>query len=107
MTGKKIFSLVSDSRNVFIIKVLLSVEFLKGKYISELLKRAQKVVDGSTLGFQITLELCEFESALFRARGPRSSCTAVKIFVLKIQQYLVKNIKKIIFVWIYTNNFYN
>jgi len=76
MTGKKIFSLVSDSRNVFIIRVLFSVGFLKGKYISELLKRAQKVVDGSTLGFQVMLELC----ALFRARGPRSSCTAVKIF---------------------------
>jgi len=75
MTGQKIFSLVSDSRNAFIIRVLFSVGFLKGKYISELLKRAQKV-DGSTLGFQVMLELC----ALFRARGPRSSCTAVKIF---------------------------
>jgi len=84
MTGKKIFSLVSDSCNVFTIRVLFSVEFLKGKYISELLKRAQKDVEGSTLGFQVLLELCGFESELFRARGPLSSCTAVKIYALKI-----------------------
>jgi len=83
MIGKKIFSLVSDSRNVFIIKVLFTVGFLKGKYISDVLKRAQKV-DESILGFQVMLELCEFESALFRARGPRSSCTAVKNICLKI-----------------------
>lgn len=88
MTGKKIFSLVSDSRNVFSVKVLFSVGFLKGNCISELLKRAQRVVDESILGCQVMLELCGFESALFRARGPRSSCTAVKIFALKVRQYL-------------------
>lgn len=84
MTGKNIFSPVSDSCNVFIIKVLFSAGFLKGKYISELLKRAQRVVDESTVGFQVRLELCGFESALLRTRGPRSSCTAVKMYALRV-----------------------
>lgn len=71
---------------------------MTGKYISELLKRAQKVVAELTLGCQVMLELCGFENALFRTRGPRSSCTAVKIFALKIQQYLVKKNKKLFLV---------
>lgn len=83
MTGGKIFSLLSDVHIVFIIRALFRVGFLNGKYISELLKRAQKAVDDSTLGFQVTLELCGFECTLFRARGPRSSCTAVKNICFK------------------------
>lgn len=82
MIGKNAFSAVSDSCNVFIIKVLFGMRFLKGKYISELLKRAQRVVDESTAGFQVRLELCGFDSVLLRTRGPRSSCTAVKKYML-------------------------
>lgn len=74
--GKKTFSLVSDWCSVFFIKILFSAWFLKGKYISELLKRAQNV-DELILDFHAMLEL--FEGALRRMRGPRSSCTAAKI----------------------------
>jgi hypothetical protein len=73
--------LVSDSLNVFIIKVF-SMGFFSGEYIS-VLKRVQGAASGSARDFQVTLELCKFGSALFRMRGPLSSCTAARISVLK------------------------